>query len=348
MVFSYYLYKYPYRCLWFLNRMFRKRQLIVFYCAEPLDCFILDNLKAHLPPVEIVAKGKRTKAYLRAQGVSYRTMPVFPDAVIMCRHAAHKFPVAAIKKFGMRHGVYHFKRFTKVRNYNAFDRFFVTSQAEVKQAEAVGIASAVAIGFPKLDRYFQNGYGDEFLGEIRAKYNIDPVKKTLLFSATWEKSGMSAIRKWYNRLNELTEDYNILVTVHPWNSKAMIAVIQNTPRVQFIDEPDLMPFMLLADLMISDTSSIIGEYCVLQKPMITFRVADSRRSLPEITELLAQISIQVDSFDELRTAIDRAFHKDAELQRHQKAAIHLMYDDFTDGLAGKRAADIICKHLEKM
>jgi hypothetical protein len=347
MVLSYYLYKYPYRCLWHITRLFRKKRIVALYCAEPLDYLILDNVKSWLPDdVEIIARGKRTRAYLRLRGISFGTMPAFPDAVIMCRHAAHKFPVPAIRKFGMRHGVYHFKQFTKARNYNAFDGFFVTSRAELDLAESVGITSAIAIGFPKLDRYFRNEYTPENLNEIRVKCRIDPLKRTLLFSATWEKSGMSAIRRWSRRLDELTGEFNVLVTVHPWNPKAVITAIRQTPKITFIEEPALMPYMLLSDLMISDTSSIIGEFCVLQKPMVTFRTVKTRRSLPEIDDLLAKISVQIDRFDELPAAITRAFDQSVALAEAQRAAVRLMYDDFTDGQAGKRAAELIQQSLE--
>lgn len=237
--------------------MLRKNRIIAFYCSEPVDCLILANLIPFLPHAVVIAKNHRTKSYLKSRGIQYCSMPYFPDVVIMCRHAAHKFPSKGIVKFGFRHGVYHFKKFTKAVNYNAFDLYFVTSDDEEKHARALGINNVKAIGFPKLDAYGNGKYAIEYLNGLKKTCDINPAKITLIFTATWEKSGMSAIRKWYNRLDQLTDKYNILVTVHPWTSNKIIKSIQNTPGVYFIDEPDVMPYMLLSDVLIGDTSSII-------------------------------------------------------------------------------------------
>ncbi len=37
MVLSYYLIKYPYTAMWYLAKIFKKQDEVVFYCADPLD-----------------------------------------------------------------------------------------------------------------------------------------------------------------------------------------------------------------------------------------------------------------------------------------------------------------------
>ena len=346
MVFSYYIYKYPYRLIWRIRRLFRKGFDLAFYCADPIDWIILSRLREYLPPLRIIASGNATKAYLRERGIAFQSMPAFPDAVIMSRHAAHKFPEKRIMKFGLRHGVYHFKRFTSARNYNLFDLYFVTSSREEEIARSLGIRSARAAGFPKLDPAFDGTYPEDRLDVYRRNCGLDRQKKTVLFTATWEKSGMSAVQLWKDRIGDLTNRYNVLVTLHPWISGKVRQSIAELPGIYFIADYDVLPYMLIADVMVGDTSSIIGEFCVLDKPIITFRVPDARRMLPEIRELLESISMRVATFDEMETALRRITEAGDDRKEQRVRANRIMFDKL-DGLAGKRITGEIVAYLEK-
>jgi len=277
--------------------------MLALYCADPVDWEILARLARYLPPATLVASGKAVRRYLDERRIAYRRMPVFPDAVIMCRHKAHKFPVQRILKFGLRHGVYHFKKFTNPRHYRAFDRYFVTSRQEVDLARSMGIGNTVAAGFPKLDGLYDGSYSEDELERLRQECGIDSQKPTVLFTATYQKSGMSALHLWQDRVHILANHYNILVTLHPWISAAKRRVLAGRPGVYLIERYDLNPYMLLADVMVGDSSSVLGEFCALNKPIVTFRVAESRRSLPEIIQLLDRISTRVGSFTELEEAL---------------------------------------------
>lgn len=346
MPLAYYIYKYPYKLIWHILKTFRRKPKVVFYCADPIDFIIFKPVQKYLPEIPIVAKNKRTANYLKQNNIKYRKMPSFPDAVIMCRHAAHKFPERKIVKVGMRHGAYHFKRFTNPRNYNAFDLYLLTSSAELKFAKSLRISSAKAVGFPKLDSAFDGTYDNDYLINLKNNMNLDKNKKTVVFSATWDKSGMSAIDKWYNKLDRLSKLYNILVTVHPWTLKKYIQRLKSYSTIYFIESPDILPYLMIADVLVSDTSSIIGEFCALDKPIITFRAPLGKRSIPEIREMIKNISIQINDFEEIYDAIKRCLKNPMEKSPERKAANKIMFDNL-DGKAGKRAAGEIEKLLKE-
>jgi len=303
MVLSYYLYKYPYKLCWNLLNLLHKNPPAMAYCAEPLDYVVLKPVLDHLPGIPIIAKNSKTARYLRQKGLSCRRMPQFPGLVILCRHAAHKFPEDKIIKIGFRHGAYHFKRFAGTKYYNFFDCYFVTSHREQELARARGIKTAVALGFPKLDPLFDGSYPPEKLDQYRQQAKIDPTKKTILFTATWDKSGMSAIHLWIDKIGQLLDKYNVIVTVHPWTSKKYVRKLKSDRDIFFIDDPEIAPYLLLADVLVGDTSSIIAEFCVLDKPIITFKVPATGRTDPEAIQLLRQISITIEKFEELEPAI---------------------------------------------
>jgi len=347
MVLSYYLYKYPYKIAWYLSKLLFNKKIIAFYCADPLDYEMFLPIAKYLPPVKIIAKNNKTKNYLRSKGIDFINMPVFPDVVIMARQMPYKFPVKSIIKFGFDHGLYQFKRWTAARNYNEFDIYFVSSQEQVFIAKNYGIKSVMAIGYPKNDNAFNGTYNNEkYLEQIRKRLNIDPSKKTILFSTTWNVGGLSKIDKWIDSLELLKQEYNILTTAHTWIDESYKIKLRNIPNTHFLEEYDITPYLILADVLIGDYNSLIGEFCAFDKPIITFKVEPSERTLPDILELLNKISYQVNTFDELVKVIKKVLELPKEKSDERMQANKIFFYAL-DGLAGKRAADAIMNLLKK-
>jgi CDP-glycerol glycerophosphotransferase (TagB/SpsB family) len=103
---------------------------------------------------------------------------------------------------------------------------------------------------------------------------------------------------------------------------------------------------MISDILFGDTSSIIAEFCALDKPIITFRVPEAGRSIPEIREMIKSISIQIDNFDEVYDAIKRCLENPNEKSAQREAANKIMFGNL-DGKAGKRAAREIEKLLKE-
>lgn len=341
---SHFLLKYPYKITWYLIKKFRNTQQIDFLCGNIVDYICFKNVHEFLPEVRIVARNKKVKNELLEYGINAVQYPTYPDVIIMARHLTRKYPHNKIKKVGMRHGAYHFKDFINKDKYNAFDKFFVTSSSEVEDALEKGITSAVAVGFPKIDPVF-NGKESEVISNANKLLKLDNKKSTIIFTATWDKKGYAAVDKWYDRLDELTQDYNVLVTVHTWTSKKVIDKIKQTKGVFYIEDKDILPYLVVADLMIGDTSSIIGEFCALDKPIITFKIPLVGRITENTKTLLEDISFRVETFDELKGMLPKALE---EKHLHKKQREHynkIMFDEL-DGKASQRAAKEIREFIK--
>jgi len=337
MVPAYYLFKYPYTLAWHIKRRLGKTKGVMLYCANTLDYQIFAPIQKHLKPLPVVAKNHETQQKLAAIGVSASRLPSFPEGVIMCRQAAYRFPAAGIKKIGLRHGAYHFKPFANADSYNLLDRFFMTSSTEVKQAEEAGIHCGVAIGYPKLDPAFDGSIDANVLAVIRQKLKLDANKKTLLFTATWDKSGLSAVSQWTHKLAPLVQRYNVLVTVHPWTTAKHINHIRNTLGVHYLGNRDILPHIMIADVCIGDASSILAECCALDKPIITFKMPDGKRTVPYVHKMIRDFSLQIEHVDEIDNAIEQCLAKPDAKQTQRAEANRIMFDQL-DGLAGQRAA----------
>ena len=351
MNYSQYIIYIPYTIAWGICRLYRKlfkkEKSVVFYCGAVVDYIVLKNVLKHVPDVKIIAKKKKVQKELRQKyGVKNCGLyPAFPDVIVMARHVARKFPGSKLVKIGTRHGAYHFKDFVSAKRYNRFDKFFVTSQKEVELAAQKGITSAVAVGFPKLDGAFDGSLTEKKLDNYRERLNLDKSKSTIIFTATWERSRMSAVDKWAHRLGELTDDYNVLVTLHPWVSQKYVGIIKNTQKIHYIADWDILPYLMISDVMIADMSSIIAEFCALDKPIVGYRVTEGTRLSAEIQRMLKDISHQVDTFEEMKAAIKRGLKTPNELSAARQKYNKIMFDEL-DGNAGKRAADIIKSYLK--
>lgn len=337
--------QFPYYLTWKVQKLFDKKPATVdFYIGEVMDYYVMQGVIRRFPGSRIVAKNIAVRKELAKLGIPATLWPTFPDVVIMARHAMHEYPIKNVLKIGINHGPYVFKYMIKASKYNAFELFFMSSQEEVTLGEQIGVKSGVTVGYPKLDPAFNGEYNEEYLSKLRERIGLSREKKTILFSATWDKSGMSAIHHWYNRLGELTERYNVMVTLHPFMSKFYRRAIETTPGIYYIQDANSIPYLMLADVLVSDTSSIIAEYCSLDKPIVTFKVAEARRLTKEVRELISSISISIDTFDQISAALEEAIWND-KLSAQRQAANKRFFLTL-DGKASERAAEKIRSLLQ--
>ncbi len=324
--------------------LFRDQKQIDFFCGNIVDYICFRNIHQKMPEIRIVARNRKVKKDLADFGVESVLYPTFPDIILMARHLARKYPCKNIVKIGMRHGAYHFKDFVDIKKYNAFDKFCFTSPTEVLEAKERGITNGVFAGFPKLDLYFQNKELFQTKEDEKILNNLTDDKKVILFSATWDKKGYSSVDKWYDKLSSLTAKYQVLITLHPWVSKEKIEVIKNTENVIYLETKNVLPYLARADLMISDTSSIIAEFCALDKPIITFEVEATGRITENTISLLEAISYRVKEFKELESILEKALLEPNVHQENRKKYNEIMFGKL-DGRAGDRVVKQVKEYL---
>jgi CDP-glycerol glycerophosphotransferase (TagB/SpsB family) len=299
----------------------------------------------YLPELTIVSKNRKVQSDLFQKGVYSILYPSYPKVVIMARHSFHMFPSSNILKIGLRHGAYHFKQFIDKSKYNRFDLYLFTSDKELEEAQKLGIKNGIAVGFPKIDDLHNGNLNENEIKKLKKSLSFVH-DKTLLFTATWNKSGMSAVDLWYDKLKILSNDYNILVTLHPFTESKYVEKLKNEKYLYFIENENVNPFLKIADLLIGDTSSIIGEFCSLDKPIITFKISTQSRMNPEVMSALDSISFRVSDFEELRRTLPVAFEK-PDIHSKERLKFNSLIFSELDGRAGQRAANSITDFLEK-
>lgn len=188
-------------------------------------------------------------------------------------------------------------------------------------AEQHGFFDVVETGWPKLDYLFTTP--PLTIQEELHRQN----KKIVLYAPTFSPALTSApaLFEEIKRLSE-EKDYHWLIKFHPkmatqWLEKYQTLLKSN---VEIIETSSINELLQTADIMVSDTSSVIGEFSLLSKATVSLNNKEPGDYL-----------INIQQASQLEQAIEQAFTPSEQLS----SAIKAYADDlhpYNDGNAAKR------------
>ncbi len=158
------------------------------------------------------------------------------------------------------------------------------------------------------------------------------VKETteILYAPTFSPSFTSA-DDLFDSICDLSREKPWLwkIKFHPKMDKDVVARYKAAQheKLQVVEEHTILPLLQQCDLMVSDTSSAITEFLLLNKPVVTYK-----NSQPEA------VLIDILSPDALATAIEKGLSQDDELKANIEQYIKMMHP-YTDGQSAKRVLD---------
>ncbi len=182
------------------------------------------------------------------------------------------------------------------------------------------------VGFPLLD----NALNDDLQNTSLV---LTPNKRTILFTSHWDEySLLKSIGREVLDLLSSMEDFNILLTAHPYNWdmeeqlfsqkkdwKKFFRSFTSHNHVQFLPDQNVSQLIQSADIIISDHSSSTLEYCALNKPVIRFQ--NPRYSFHDsyLTQLINRATYHFNSVKELENLL----LKNVSAEEHQRYRIEL-------------------------
>lgn len=118
-------------------------------------------------------------------------------------------------------------------------------------------------GWPKLDPLFET-----------EPYPLDASVPVVLYAPTFSPS-LSSAYHCLNEIRRLSEgrQWFWLIKFHPMMNKEIVDAFKAIQRENLlvVENSDVLPLMRRADVMLSDTSSVVGEFLLLNRPVVTFR-----------------------------------------------------------------------------
>lgn len=231
------------------------------------------------------------------------------------------------------------------RYHRAYD-LVATSSEDICDvyAKAFGVSEdrVKALGVPRTDLLMDKNYRDDLVEKFFDKYPNFKDKKILLYAPTFRNSKGQNKNIFnpvidFDDLHEILGDDQILiVSLHPvMKNRIPEKKYDNIIQVEEFNTNDLM---LIADVLITDYSSVIFEYSLLKKPMVfyCYDYEDYNRDfyLDYEKDLPGDLCR---TYEDLRSYIkSKNYTTDERLLNFQRR-----YMSACDGKSSKRIADII-------
>lgn len=187
--------------------------------------------------------------------------------------------------------------------------------------------NVVETGWPKIDRLHNS------------ESYCWPGKKSLpiiLFAPTFSPS-LSSAPALYDEIKRLrkAENWQWLIKFHPKMDKQWVEKYRQLegPNLHIVDYGDIAPLLTVADVMVSDTSSIITEFGLLAKPIVSFNNSAPEDHLLNVT--------QPGHLEKAVKKALRAENKWIEKIEKNLAQMH----PYKDGKSSKRVLDATIQHV---
>jgi len=249
-----------------------------------------------------------------------------PDAIFAASNWVPQFfPGAKVQVF---HGFSVDKRSPERGHFRIrglFDLYCTQGPATTRPFEELarehGHFAVAETGWPKLDPLFAP---DD--GSAAALYPADG-RPVVLYAATFTEA-LSSARVL---LDEITAqvargDRYWLLTLHPKSDPALVDAYRRLagPNARFIEADALVPALRAAGVLVCDTSSVVSEFVVQRKPVVTFR---NRAPKPHM--------IDISDPRDLEGALQRAFAPTDALRTELASYADLIHP-WRDGRSSER------------
>ncbi|MBT3217046.1 MAG: hypothetical protein HOD97_08405 [Candidatus Marinimicrobia bacterium] len=150
----------------------------------------------------------------------------------------------------------------------------VESENRFRDLENAGEKNQILTGFTKLDGLTNQSYSD--MSKQWEKSSLERNRKTVLYAPSFYPSSQE---KFLPFISDLAKQVNVVIKLHDfsWRQKkyqyqgqAALALAKNHNNIFVVppEEYNILPWLEFSDLLISDISSVLFEFLVLDRPIV--------------------------------------------------------------------------------
>jgi CDP-glycerol glycerophosphotransferase (TagB/SpsB family) len=130
------------------------------------------------------------------------------------------------------------------------------------------------LGIPRTDVLFGPERIERVVAAIRHRYALPEGKRLVLIAPTFRGDSVGQARAdglpdWRELQAALGDDHHLLVRLHPFVREGLVIDRELDGFLTDVsDHPDINELLHVADVLVSDYSSVIYEYALLDRPMV--------------------------------------------------------------------------------
>ena len=290
--------------------------LYMLNCIQQL--FVINT-----PKVVIIRDNNYVVSTFKREGVN----------VIQVWHAC-----GAIKKFGNA-----LARKYPIKNYDYVIANSSYWKKPYSEAFSVKEENVVVTGMPRVDCLFDDNYLKASKNKLLAKYPILKDKKIILYAPTFRGNiyqGFSMLPFDGEKLiNSFDENTYLIYKLHPLLKNVCLP---QHPRIIDMFNEDTHELFALSDLLISDFSSIVFDYSILNKTMYFY--------VPDLNDYLKDVGcyVNIDLFPgKICKNIDELIQGIQKNEAGNLEAFKNIFFEYQDGKNTKRVVELIYDILKK-
>lgn len=214
---------------------------------------------------------------------------------------------------------------------------------------AFGDKPILEIGYPRNDLFFHNNNEDYIIG-LKKTFGIPLDKKVILYAPTWRDNAFHSHGRYkfvspldFDKAREaLSDEYVILVKYHYLVADKIDWSAYEGFVYSFDEKVDIARLYLVADMLITDYSSVMFDYSLLKRPMFFFAydLEDYKDNLRGfyfdfLNEAPGPIS------KDTKQLVSDILHYDETVWSNKYDAFREKYNHADDGWASKKVVDMI-------
>jgi CDP-glycerol glycerophosphotransferase (TagB/SpsB family) len=247
------------------------------------------------------------------------------------------------------------------RSMRGWHRLFFVNRRRMRNFLDAGAIDATSdaprlIGMPKVDRLVDGSLNRH---DVLSALRLDPARPTILYAPTWSAASSLNVMGVELITSLLARSWNVIVKLHDrsrdpqaFNSGGIdwVGRLRDLMRgrtAHLVADADICPYLVAADVMITDHSSAGFEYLLLDRPLVRIHVPELLRlanTNEDYVRLLADASYSVDGPSDAIEAVERGL---ADPTAGSRSRRHVADDLFyRPGTATARAVDELYEVME--
>ena len=216
----------------------------------------------------------------------------------------------------------------------SFDRVLFSNRDRMVRYARAGLVDreqAALVGYPKVDCLVDGSLHRRTLLE---SFGLNPDRQTVLYAPTWSpESSLNAVG---GRVLKTLADlgFNVIAKLHDRsyeqtqrgsggvNWRARLAALEASHGVHVAKLADASPYLVAADLLITDHSSVGFEFMLLDRPIIAVdcpRLIQTAHVSPDKVRLLRSAADVITAADDFHAAVGRALENPSRLGERRRA-----------------------------